>query len=196
MGVKRIWIALGSVALVAVLVIGLSQAGNGGSTRPKSAAASGAQVRKELAGAPAPLAKLHAQSSALLPGGPAAFKARLAELRGHPVVVNKWASWCGPCRAEFPDFQRSALKYGKRVAFIGVDGNDNHGDALKFLKQYPVPYPSYEDGDGKIAQVLNATVAFPTTVFYDRRGNVSYLHQGQYLTGAKLEQDIQRYALR
>jgi hypothetical protein len=88
------------------------------------------------------------------------------------------------------------VKYGKRVAFVGVDGNDNHGDAQKFLKQYPVPYPSYEDPSGEIAQVLNATVAFPTTVFYDKTGKLAYLHQGQYLTGTKLEQDIQRYALR
>ena len=132
----------------------------------------------------------------LLGGGPAAFKARLAALRGYPVVVNKWASWCGPCRAEFPDFQRASVKYGKRVAFMGVNGNDNHGDALKFLKQYPTPYPSYEDPSGTIAQVFNAVAAFPTTVFYDRSGKVSFIHQGQYLTGAKLEQDIQRYALR
>jgi cytochrome c biogenesis protein CcmG, thiol:disulfide interchange protein DsbE len=187
---------LGGVALVAVLVIGLSQANNGGSDKPKSAATSSARVRQELAGAPAALAKLHAQGSMLLGGGRAAFKARLASLKGHPVVVNKWASWCGPCRAEFPDFQKASVKYGKRVAFVGVDGNDNHGDAQKFLKQYPVPYPSYEDPSGEIAQVLNATVAFPTTVFYDRTGHVAYLHQGQYLTGGKLEQDIQRYALR
>jgi thiol-disulfide isomerase/thioredoxin len=189
-------IVLGGVALVAVLVIGLSQANNGGSDRPKSAAASSARVRQALAGAPAPLAKLHAQGSMLLGGGRAAFKARLTSLKGRPVVVNKWASWCGPCRAEFPDFQKASVKYGKRVAFVGVDGNDNHGDAQKFLKQYPVPYPSYEDPSGEIAQVLNATVAFPTTVFYDRSGHVAYLHQGQYLTGGKLEQDIQRYVLR
>jgi cytochrome c biogenesis protein CcmG/thiol:disulfide interchange protein DsbE len=196
MTVNRIWLAVGALVVVAFLVIGLKQADEGGSDHPRSAAASSAAVRKELAGAPAPLAKLHAQDSQLLTGGPAAFKARLAQLKGHPVVVNKWASWCGPCRAEFPDFQKASVKYGKRVAFLGVDGNDNVGDARKFLKQYPVPYPSYEDPSGTIAQVLNATVAFPTTVFYDRRGKVAYLHQGQYLTGAKLEQDIERYALR
>jgi thiol-disulfide isomerase/thioredoxin len=195
MGVKRVWITLGALAVVAFLVIGLLQAGNGGSDKPKSAARS-SQFAKELAGAPAPLADLHAQAGSILAGGAQAFKARLAQLKGHPVVVNKWASWCGPCRAEFPDFQKASVKYGKRVAFVGVDGNDNHGDAVKFLKQYPVPYPSYEDPDGKIAQVLNATVAFPTTVFYDKTGKLAYLHQGQYLTGTKLEQDIERYALR
>jgi cytochrome c biogenesis protein CcmG/thiol:disulfide interchange protein DsbE len=196
MAVKRIWIAVGAVALVAVLAIGLSQAKTGGTGSPKSAAPSKTSVAKELAGAPAPLAKLHAQAGQLLGGGPSAFKARLAELRGHPVVVNKWASWCGPCRAEFPDFQASALKYGKRVAFLGVDGNDNHGDAVKFLAQFPVSYPSYEDPSNTVAQVFNGVAAFPTTVFYDRGGKLSYIHQGQYLTGAKLEQDILRYALR
>src|SRR3954451_18403462 len=196
MRVKRIWIALAALAVAAFLVICLVQANEGGSDKPKSAAPGATKVRQELAGAPAPLAALHAQDSRLLGGGRNAFKARLAGLRGHAVVVNKWASWCGPCRAECPDFQKASVKYGKRVAFVGVDGNDNHGDAVKFLKRYPVPYPSYEDSDGRIAQVLNATVAFPTTVFYDRGGKVSYIHQGQYLTGAKLEQDMQRYAIK
>jgi cytochrome c biogenesis protein CcmG/thiol:disulfide interchange protein DsbE len=196
MGVRRIWTIVAALVAAAALVIGLVQADEGPHDQPKSAAPPPEKVRAELAGAPAPLAKLHAQDSQLIGGGAPAFKARLAELKGHPVVVNKWASWCGPCRAEFPDFQKASVKYGKRVAFVGVDGNDNHGDAVGFLKRYPVPYPSYEDPSGEIAQVLNATVAFPTTVFYDRKGDVAYLHQGQYLTGGKLEQDIQRYALR
>src|SRR4051812_46410432 len=196
MNVKRIWIALGTVALVAVVAIGLSQAGSGGSDTPRSAAPTASRAAKELAGAPAPLGDLHEQANQLLGGGPDAYKARLAALRGHPVVVNKWASWCGPCRAEFPDFQKASVKYGKRVGFIGVDGNDNHDDAAKFLRQYPVSYPSYEDPSNTIAQVFNGVAAFPTTVFYDRSGKLSYIHQGQYLTGAKLEQDIERYALR
>ena len=196
MGVNRIWIGVGAVALVVVLAIGLSQAGEGGSDHPRSAAQPASKVARELAGAPAPLASLHAQSNQLLPGGPAAFKARLAALKGHPVVVNKWASWCGPCRAEFPDFQASSVKLGKRVAFLGVDGNDNHGDAKAFLARYPVSYPSYEDPDNRIAQVFNAVAAFPATVFYDRSGKLAFIHQGQYASGAKLEDDIARYALR
>src|SRR4051794_33635736 len=196
MGVNRLWTILAALAVATALTIGLLQANEGSHDTPKSTAPSASKVRAELAGAPTALAQLHTQGGQIIGGGAAAFKARLAELKGHPVVVNKWASWCGPCRAEFPDFQKASVKYGKRVAFVGVDGNDNHGDALKFLKQYPVPYPSYEDPSGEIAQVLNATVAFPTTVFYDRSGKVAYLHQGQYLTGGKLEQDIQRYALR
>ena len=49
------------------------------------------------------------------------------------MVVNKWASWCGPCRAEFPFFQSQSVKRGKRIAFLGVDGNDNDADAAEFL---------------------------------------------------------------
>jgi thiol-disulfide isomerase/thioredoxin len=196
MGVKRIWILVAAAALVAVLAVGLSQAGGGDEETPAEAAPSAAEVSRELAGAPAPLAKLHAQANEILPGGPPAFEARLEELRGHPVVVNKWASWCGPCEAEFPDFQKLSVKYGKRVAFLGIDSNDNRGDAREFLEDYPVPYPSYEDPDGRIAQVIRASVAFPSTVFYDREGKLAYIKQGQYLRLEHLEQDIKRYALR
>src|ERR671936_853689 len=71
----------------------------------------------------------------LLGGGAAAFRARLRGLRGHPVVVNKWASWCGPCRSEFPYFQRLGVELGRRVAFLGVDGNDNDSDSRRFLRR-------------------------------------------------------------
>src|SRR6266566_5227726 len=68
---------------------------------------------------------------------PAAFKSRLAGLRGYPVVVNKWASWCGPCQTEFPAFQRAAVKYGRQVAFVGLNGKgDSLTDAAAFLRSF------------------------------------------------------------
>ena len=197
MHVKKLWLAIGAAALVAVLAIGLSQAGGGGGSADReSAAPSSAEVSRRLAGAPEPLARLHRQANEILPGGSQAFRDRLAALKGYPIVVNKWASWCGPCRAEFPDFQKAALKHGKDVAFIGVNSNDNRGDAEAFLKRFPVPYPSYEDPSNSIAAVFNAVAAFPTTAFYDRDGNLAFLHQGQYPNGEQLEIDIRRYALR
>ena len=66
------------------------------------------------------------------------------ELRGHPVVVNKWGSWCGPCREEFPYFQRQALERGKRIAFLGVDGDDNDDGARELLDEFPVSYPELQ----------------------------------------------------
>lgn len=191
---KRIAIVLGSLALVAVVAIGLSQAGGGGGGPTKSAGGACGSMPASLAGAPAPLASLHKQGCDLLDGGPSAFKARLASLHGHPVVVNKWASWCGPCRAEFPHFQKLSASLGKRVAFLGVDSNDNYGDAAAFLRRYPVSYPSYKDGSNTIAQVFNGVVAFPTTVFYDASGKLKYIHNGQYATEAALRRDIAKYA--
>ena len=165
----------------------------GCSSGPQSAAPSAAQANRELAGSPPPLESLHQQAGRLLNGGPSAFKTRLASLKGHPVVVNKWASWCGPCRAEFPMFQKLSVQLGKRVGFVGVNSNDNAGDAQTFLKRYPVAYPSYEDGDSKIAQVFNGIATFPATAFYDASGKLQYLHQGQYPTEQKLRADIRRY---
>jgi thiol-disulfide isomerase/thioredoxin len=192
--VKRIGLVAGALALVAVLVIGLSQAGGGGGGGGKSAGGTCGKAPPALAGAPGPLASLYDQGCQIVGGGPAAFKARLASLRGHPVVVNQWASWCGPCRAEFPHFQRLSLALGKRVAFVGVDSMDNNGDAAAFLKRYPVAYPSYEDGDGKVSQVFNGVGPLPKTVFYSRSGKLQYVHVGQYPTAAALRRDITRYA--
>jgi thiol-disulfide isomerase/thioredoxin len=162
------------------LVLALGGCGPFGSNDPPSAAPSKAKLAKALAGAPAPLAATHRQANQLVGGGRAAFEARLAKLRGYPVVVNKWAAWCAPCRAEFPHFQRLALRYGKRIAFLGVNSEDHDGDARKFLRAYPVTYPSYSDGSGKIAASINAGLAFPTTVFIDRKGKVVIAHPGQY----------------
>lgn len=192
--VKRIGIAVGALALVAVLVIGLSQAGGGGGGQGKSAGGACGKLPASLSGAPAPLSSLYAQGCQLIGGGAPAFKSRLASLRGHPVVVNQWASWCGPCRAEFPHFQRLSQTLGRGVAFLGVDSMDNEADAASFLKRYPVVYPSYIDGDGKVAQVFNGVGPLPKTVFYDKRGKLKYVHVGQYPSEAALRRDIARYA--
>jgi thiol-disulfide isomerase/thioredoxin len=192
--VKRLAIAVGALAVVVAVAVGLSQTGGSADGGGRSAGGACGRVPAQLAGAPAPLASLHDQGCDLLDGGPAAFRKRLASLRGHPVVVNKWASWCGPCRAEFPLFQKASLGLGKRVAFVGVDSNDNYADAAKFLKQYPVSYPSYKDGDNRVAQVFNGVIAFPTTVFYDAAGKLRFVHNGQYRDEASLRRDIERYA--
>jgi cytochrome c biogenesis protein CcmG/thiol:disulfide interchange protein DsbE len=165
-----------------------------GGAGPKSAAPPSQVAAKALAQSPPELASLHRQANLLLDGGAQAFKARLARLRGHPVVVNKWGSWCAPCRGEFPFFQRQAIKRGRKVAFIGVDGNDNDDDARTFLRRYPVSYPSYKDPQLGISAVFNGVQAFPTTAFYDSGGRLAYLHQGSYPTESKLSADIGRYA--
>ena len=191
---RKLSFAAAALALAAVVTIGLLSAKKSDGTRSDGKGPSLAQAKKRLAGAPAPLAALHAQSSELLGGGKTAFAARLRELRGYPVVVNKWGSWCSPCRAEFPALQRESVRQGKRVAFLGVDGQDNDKNAREFLAKYPVAYPSYVDGDLSIAKSFGAVQGFPSTVFYDRKGKIAYIKQGSYPNESALARDIRRYA--
>jgi len=180
------------IALSLFALAGL--AGGCGSDETESNAPSAEQTSKALAGAPAPLAAVHAQANELLDGGVDAFEKRLGELKGHPVVVNKWAAWCGPCIEEFPHFQSQALEHGKRVAFLGVDAQDNDGDAGDLLDRFPVSYPSYKDPSLKVSAVFNGVAATPATAFYDSKGELAYLKQGVYLSEQDLAEDIQRYA--
>jgi thiol-disulfide isomerase/thioredoxin len=179
-------------ALVAVLAVGLSQSGGGSDPEPAERF-SLEQARQRLAGAPPQLADVHERSNQILDGGLAAFRAELRALRGTPVVINKWASWCGPCRVEFPHFQKVATDRGKAVAFLGLNTADNRGDAAQFLSEYPVPFPSFADPDAKIARDLGIERNFPTTLFLDERGEVAFVHQGQYQRAADLTAEIDRY---
>jgi len=149
---------------------------------------------KTLADAPPPLRKLYAQSDQLLPGGLDAYEARLASLRGYPVVVNIWASWCGSCRYEFSTLQRLSAKYGDQVAFSGVDSSYSNNAASTFLGEAPVPYPSYTDPGKDIYDELGA-IGMPATAFYDRDGKLLYVRQGVYATQADFHADLERYAL-
>lgn len=150
---------------------------------------------RALAGSPAPLAALHAQANELLPGGTEAFEERIAALKGYPVVVNVWASWCGPCRFEFPTLQKLSARYGKRVAFLGVNSQDSDANAEEFLAEAPVPYPSYTDPDKGLIESLGGIGGLPDTAFYDRDGKLLFLQQGAYADNAALEADVKRYAL-
>jgi cytochrome c biogenesis protein CcmG, thiol:disulfide interchange protein DsbE len=195
MAPKRVSVLLGGVALLALLAVGLVQlAGSSGAPAlPSTLTLS--QMRARLASSPAPLAAVHSQAGALLPGGLRAIHARLASLEGQPVVINKWASWCVPCRSEFGAFQRVSLARGRQVAFLGIDSGDtSHADAAAFLKSHPVSYPSYFDESGQAGVAITDSTFTPVTVFYDRHGR-EYIRQGPYLNEAKLEQDVTRYAL-
>lgn len=149
---------------------------------------------RALAGSPPPLAALHRQANELLPGGVDAFEQRLAGLRGYPAVVNVWASWCGPCRQEFPVLQKLSARYGKTVAFLGVNSEDSNDAAATFLREQPVPYPSYSDPDKDIFESIGG-VGFPDTAFYDDSGKLIFLKQGQYRDDSELEADVRRYAV-
>jgi thiol-disulfide isomerase/thioredoxin len=192
---KRVSIASGAAILLAVLVVGLVQLAGSSPAPTSRSTLTLAEMRSRLADSPPPLAALHAQAGELLPGGLGAVRTRLAALHGHPVVINKWASWCEPCRAEFGAFQRVSVAQGRRVAFLGLDSGDtSRAAALAFLRSYPVSYPSYYDQSGRAGAAITDSTFTPVTVFYDRRGR-EYIRQGPYPSSAKLEQDVGRYAL-
>jgi cytochrome c biogenesis protein CcmG, thiol:disulfide interchange protein DsbE len=185
----RILLAL--AALAAALIAAGCAGSNAGNPDSRI---SEQQATQALQGASPQLAQIRAQGNQLLSGGKGAFDARLEQLRGTPVVVNKWASWCGPCRFEFPWFQSLGEKRGGEIAFLGVNSNDSDGAAKQFLSELPLPYPSYSDPDLDIAQDLGGPPqAFPTTTFYDRTGKQVYSHPGVYANEGDLIADVNHY---
>ncbi len=185
----RSLLAVGTLALAVLLSTGCGASENDGS------GGSHPDYAKALAGSPPPLAALHRQANDLLPGGNDAYEKRIAALRGYPVVVNVWASWCGPCRFEFPVLQKLSARYGKKVAFLGINSEDSDDAAATFLREEPVPYPSYTDPDKEIFESLGA-IGLPDTAFYDESGELLYLKQGPYSDNSELEEDVRRYALK
>jgi len=181
---------VGALALTVLLGSGCggSEGGDYGGPHPDYA--------KALAGAPAPLAAIYKQGNDLLEGGLGAYEKRIAGLHGYPVVVNVWASWCIPCRQEFPVLQKLSARYGKQVAFLGVNAEDSDDAAATFLEEEPVPYPSYTDPDKEILTSLGAFGGLPDTAFYDESGKLVNLKQGPYTDDVELEEDVRRYALK
>jgi cytochrome c biogenesis protein CcmG/thiol:disulfide interchange protein DsbE len=193
MTAKRVSIAAAATAVVVLLVIGLIQLG-GSSSPPPPSGLTLAQMRERLNGSPPPLAALHAQANKIIAGGLPALRARLAALRGTPVVINKWASWCEPCRDEFGVFQRVSVSRGRQVAFLGIDSGDTPAHALAFLRSFPVSYPSFSDPSGQAGVSITDSAFTPVTVFINRSGS-KFIHQGPFSSVAKLEQAVRRYAL-
>src|SRR5690349_9251450 len=139
-----------------------------------------------LRDAPAPLAKLYSQANELLPGGKDAFEDRLKALKGFPVVVNAWASWCGACIEEISMFQTLSARFGTRVAFVGIDTEDSADEAARFLARAPLPYPSYIDSDADIRDSFRG-LGLPNTAFFSRSGDLVSVKFGRYRDGDELE---------
>ena len=155
------------------------------------------EAEADLRGSPAPLSALHAQAGKVLSGGQTALDARIKALHGYPVVVNVWASWCGPCQAEFKLFARASAQYGKRVAFLGSDNQEpSPSDGRQFLDQHYVSYPSYETTPQSMQSLLvGGLQGTPTTIFYSPSGKLIHIFIDQYTSQAALDQDIVTYAL-
>ena len=111
-----------------------------------------------------------------VPGVEALDALSLSDLRGRVVVVNFWASWCGPCRIEQPDLNAAAaLLPSDEVILVGVNIEDTEANALAHLREFAVPYPSLFDPVNDLAGRFDGIGArtIPTTLFLDREGRVA-----------------------
>lgn len=103
---------------------------------------------------------------------------RLSELRGQPLIINVWASWCGPCRAEMGSLERLSRRFGgKQFNVIGVSTDDHAGAAAAFLRQTRVTFDNYLDRNLQLEHMLGANT-IPLTVLVDARGRVIHKIRG------------------
>jgi cytochrome c biogenesis protein CcmG, thiol:disulfide interchange protein DsbE len=113
----------------------------------------------------------------------------LSSFRGYVLVLNFWASWCGPCRLEAPGLRRASAKYrAQGVRFLGVDYRDDKAAARAFVKGFHLPYPSAFDPAGTLAYRYGL-IGFPTTFIIDPGGTIGYRFVGY------LQQDVLEAAL-
>jgi thiol-disulfide isomerase/thioredoxin len=102
----------------------------------------------------------------------------LDQLKGKVVMLNFWASWCGPCRQEMPLLEQMHKRYSSLgFTLVGVNVEANTKDAERWLAETPVSFPVVFDRDSKVSKLYDVS-AMPSTVFIDRKGNVRYLHRG------------------
>jgi cytochrome c biogenesis protein CcmG/thiol:disulfide interchange protein DsbE len=111
---------------------------------------------------------------------------RLADLRGKPVAINFWASWCVPCREEAPELARFDRELRGRAQLIGVDFQDAKQDGLAFVREFGWRFPNVRDPQGKLASRYRLA-GLPTTYVLDRQGRIA-----RTLTGAQTYEKLRR----
>lgn len=119
---------------------------------------------------------------------------KLSELRGEVVMVNFWASWCGPCREELPlldELYQQYRDYG--FTLLGVNVDENRAAADKLLEQIPVSFPVLYDPASAVSELYEVD-AMPSTILIDRDGNLRHLHRG-YKPGYEDKYDAEIKAL-
>ncbi len=186
--------SLGSGLAVAAVL--LAACGGSGGEAERGAGAEPRPAAPSTTGLPPKLAANVKDADTIVGEGEDAFQDRLQRLRGHPVVVNQWASWCEPCRFEIPFFRSMTAKYRSQVGFLGIDLQDDRSAAEDFMRELPSGFPSILDPDGSVTASLGGGQSSPTTFFLDESGEVVNVKIGAYATAELLDKDIRRYALR
>ena len=102
----------------------------------------------------------------------------LSDLKGQIVMINFWASWCGPCRQEMPLLEAIYRKYEPLgFTLLGVNVEENSNDGRAWLAERPVSFPVLYDPENGVSKLYDV-IAMPSTVLIDRQGNLRYLHHG------------------
>ncbi len=168
---SRRWVGFAFVLLVIAALIGMLVFG---------VLRKGSATNLSLAGKPAPEFTIN-----LFDGG----TFTLSQQQGKVVVINLWASWCGPCREEAPALTRvwNDVKDKGNVIFIGVDVQDTESDARAFMKEFGVTYPNGPDATNEVS-VKYALTGLPETTFVNPRGIVTNKH-----IGAMTESQLRSY---
>jgi len=116
----------------------------------------------------------------------------LASLRGKPVVLNFWASWCVPCKSEAAALEAAYRRYKSQgVVFLGIDYHDVTGDARTFLSRHGVTYTTLQDGSGMVGDRYGLT-GVPETYFVDRQGRLVGFHIAGPITDSKLAAEFKQ----
>jgi thiol-disulfide isomerase/thioredoxin len=171
------------VAVVAVIALVALAGGGGKGLAPEPAAGQVRPVAPNVAiiapGDRVPLPQLGGET---LDGG----HLDLASLRGHVLVLNFWASWCGPCRSEQAGLQRAARALaGQGVRFVGIDVKDQRAAALAYVREFKTTYPSlYDPSTALVARLRGQGPAFPpATLVVDEQGRIGARIDGALSAG-------------
>lgn len=101
----------------------------------------------------------------------------LSDFRGKPLIINVWASWCGPCKAEMPSLQRLAKRAGQQVQVIGISTDDYQERAESFVRTFDIGFPNFIDSKLRLEHMLGAE-RLPLTLLVDAQGKVVAKHFG------------------
>lgn len=178
-GEGRVRIA-STVAIAAIVAVALASAACSGSSKRTG----GGPAGDSTGGA----AMLPSSPDALPPFDRTKFDQLLGQLHGRPVVVNIWASWCGPCTQEAPELAKVARAFQGQVQFVGVDIADQVAPAKTFIHRYGWPYPSVFDPNGDIRDGFGL-IGQPHTLVFDADGKRVFAHSGP-VTASALSQEL------
>ena len=105
----------------------------------------------------------------------------LESLKGEPIVINFWASWCAPCKLEMPFLEKNWKEYREKgVKFVGINVMDDKGEAVKTLEEFNITYLNLYDSAGDVSNLYDI-IALPVTLFIDKKGKITHKNYGPYI---------------